>query len=192
MFRIEKTVKGQEAESPVVFEVDGEPAVVINGLPKNISCNKKPVVSCVATCDLRLADDPVFGELLEGRKVKKLFGGQYYQGEVVKYDSEVNWYRVIYEDGDSEDLEWHELEEILLPLDINIPLKLLPFRSCLQDKYFLEPKITMPIRKSSHPFMEKTLEPCQISQEIYEVPIQIDYKAGRNWGHVTIQTILEE
>ncbi|XP_020696416.1 dirigent protein 17-like [Dendrobium catenatum] len=188
MFKMEKTVKGQEAESPVVFEVDGEPAVVINGLPKNISCNKKPVVSCVGTCDKRLADDPVFGELLEGRKVKKLFGGQYYQGEVVKYDSEVNWYKVVYEDGDSEDLEWHELEEILLPLDINIPLKLLPFQSCLQNKYFLEPKI----RKSSHPFMEKTLEPCQISQQIYEVPIQIDYKAGRNWGHVRIQTILEE
>lgn len=192
MLRMEKSVKGQEADSPVVFEVDGEPAVVINGLPKNISCNKKPVVSCDATCDMRQADDPVFGELLEGRKIQKLFGGQYYQGEVVKYDSEVNWYRVVYEDGDSEDLEWHELEEVLLPLDINIPLKLLPFQSFLQDKYFLEPKITMPITKSSHPFMEKSLKPCQINQQIYEVPIQIDYKAGRNWGDVTIQTIFEE
>ncbi|KAJ8533962.1 hypothetical protein K7X08_007286 [Anisodus acutangulus] len=33
--------------------------------------------------------------------------------------------KVKYEDGDVEDLEWHELEQVLRPLDITIPLKTL-------------------------------------------------------------------
>ncbi|XP_020593616.1 dirigent protein 17-like [Phalaenopsis equestris] len=170
----------REGDYPVVFEVYGEPAVVINGLPKNKSCKKKPLLSRDAR--RKQADDPFFGKLLEGRNVRKLFGGHYYHGEVVKYDSEVNWYRVVYEDGDFEDIEWHELEEVLLPLDINIPLKLLPFQSFLHNKYYSGSKF----------IMERTLEPCQISQQIYDVPVQIDYKSVINWGDVTVQANMEE
>ena len=65
----------------------------------------------------------VNGYGLVGREVLKLFGGQYYAGKVAKYDEEMCWYRVVYEDGDSEDLEWNELEEVLRPLDIMVPLK---------------------------------------------------------------------
>ncbi|CAK9164745.1 unnamed protein product [Ilex paraguariensis] len=38
------------------------------------------------------------------------------------------WYRVLHEDGDFEDLEWHELEEVLLPLNITVPLKILALK----------------------------------------------------------------
>ncbi|KAF3320354.1 Dirigent protein 17 [Carex littledalei] len=65
--------------------------------------------------------DPCFGECLEGRKVSKLFGDAYYSGKVAQYNAEANWYRVEYEDGDCEDLYWHELEDVLVPLD-NTPL----------------------------------------------------------------------
>ncbi|KAI3965043.1 hypothetical protein MKX01_013974 [Papaver californicum] len=69
-----------------------------------------------------------FGEWLEGREVRKLFDDEFYSGKVKKYDKEASWYRVVYEDGDSEDLEWNELTEILLPLDIAIPLKSLAMK----------------------------------------------------------------
>ncbi|XP_011621622.1 uncharacterized protein LOC18429552 isoform X1 [Amborella trichopoda] len=52
-----------------------------------------------------------------GRKVRKKFGRKKYLGDVVSYDSGTHWFRVLYEDGDVEDLEREELKEILLPLD---------------------------------------------------------------------------
>ncbi|WMV36954.1 hypothetical protein MTR67_030339 [Solanum verrucosum] len=64
-----------------------------------------------------------FGQWFEGREVHKLFGGKYYNGKVTKFDEKTDWFRVKYEDVDNEDLEWHELEEVLQPLDTNIPLK---------------------------------------------------------------------
>uniref|UniRef100_M4DDL8 PTM/DIR17-like Tudor domain-containing protein n=1 Tax=Brassica campestris TaxID=3711 RepID=M4DDL8_BRACM len=30
---------------------------------------------------------------------------------------------VEYEDGDSEELDWSELEEVLLPMDVTVPLR---------------------------------------------------------------------
>lgn len=57
--------------------------------------------------------------------MRKLFADMYYVAKVVKYDSERNWCGVVYQVGDQEDLERHDLEEILLPLDITIPLKTL-------------------------------------------------------------------
>jgi hypothetical protein len=48
---------------------------------------------------------------------------------VAKYDSESNWYNAIYGDRDQED-EWRELEEVLLPLDITVPLKTLVMNKC--------------------------------------------------------------
>ena len=41
-----------------------------------------------------------------------------------------DWCSVVYQVGDQEDLERHELEEILLPLDITIPL-----RKLVMDKF---------------------------------------------------------
>lgn len=51
------------------------------------------------------------GTILVGRKVKKDFGGQFFNGEIVDYKV---FYQVNYEDGDSEELTWKELESILL------------------------------------------------------------------------------
>ncbi|XP_026425738.1 uncharacterized protein LOC113321966 [Papaver somniferum] len=154
-----------------VYEIPGEPAIVINGMPDlndlvvelEISSSssmsddelsdgdeKKPNVvtggssvdgkmlgvaegDCSTEADIkRDVEEPKrnagFGEWLQGREVRKLFGDEFYSGKVKKYDKEAGWYRVVYEDGDSEDLEWNELEEILLPLDISIPLKSLAMK----------------------------------------------------------------
>ncbi|XP_060176871.1 dirigent protein 17-like [Lycium barbarum] len=110
--------------SPGVFELPGEPAVVINGLPP-ISSNADTFLPCPTVTDAELHKKAGFGQWLEGREVRKLFGNQYYYGKVTEFDSEVGWFRVKYEDGDVEDLEWHELERVLRPLDITIPLKTL-------------------------------------------------------------------
>lgn len=55
------------------------------------------------------------GAKLIGRKTRKDFGGQLYIGEIVNYDNRVKYYKVRYEDGDEEELEWSELESTLLP-----------------------------------------------------------------------------
>eukprot|EP01018_Ginkgo_biloba_P005352 Gb_11614 [translate_table: standard] len=57
------------------------------------------------------------GEVLVGQKVRKRFGKKKYTGEVIGFDQETFWYKVTYEDGDEEDLEWEELEPILLQLN---------------------------------------------------------------------------
>lgn len=121
--------KELESESSLtgVFELPGEPAVVINGVPEMPSIDNAIVLSNSAS-DGESPGDAGFGEWLEGREVRKLFGEQYYSGTVTQFDKENGWYRVEYEDGDFEDLDWHELEEVLLPLDISIPLKTLAMR----------------------------------------------------------------
>ncbi|KAM7276862.1 hypothetical protein ACFE04_018728 [Oxalis oulophora] len=102
-----------------VFELPGEPAFVINGVP--------PITSCfndiITLKDTQPAGNVFSGEWYEGRQVRKLFDGKYYSGTMTEYNKENGWYRVVYEDGDSEDLDWKEFEEVLLPLDITIPLK---------------------------------------------------------------------
>lgn len=60
------------------------------------------------------------GSVLIGRKVKKDFGGQFFGGEVVGYQV---FYQVDYEDGDSEELTWKELESILLLDEEKQPVK---------------------------------------------------------------------
>lgn len=110
----------QEAPSlPLgIFEIPGEPAVVINGVPD------EPQTDCMIAKDEPISSVTVgSGEWLEGRQVRKFFYGQYYSGTVTKFDKESGWYRVAYEDGDSEDLDWAELEEVLLPLDVTAPLR---------------------------------------------------------------------
>ncbi|KAE8692467.1 Dirigent protein 17 [Hibiscus syriacus] len=116
--------KSEEGESePEVYEIRGEPAVVINGVPKiDPNCS-----SLVPSNSIKEDGEPRkekgCGEWLEGREVQKLFGGKYYHGKVIQFDKETGWYTVEYEDGDSEDLDWVELEEVLLPVDIGVPLK---------------------------------------------------------------------
>ncbi|XVE76278.1 hypothetical protein DITRI_Ditri12bG0159200 [Diplodiscus trichospermus] len=116
--------KSEETEpETAVYQLPGEPAVVINGVPEiNPNCNTL-VLSNVNKEDVESQKDQGCGEWLEGREVQKLFGDRYYYGSVVQFDKETGWYRVEYEDGDSEDLDWHELEEVLLPVDITTPLK---------------------------------------------------------------------
>ncbi|KAI3832452.1 hypothetical protein MKW92_037559 [Papaver armeniacum] len=152
-----------------VYEIPGEPAIVINGMPdlndlvveleisssssmsddelsagESVDEKKPNVVTGASSVDVVKGDSSIavdikrdveeskrnngFGEWLQGREVRKLFGDEFYTGKVKKYDKEDGWYRVVYEDGDSEDLEWNELEEILLPLDIAIPLKSLAMK----------------------------------------------------------------
>ncbi|KAL0409852.1 UNVERIFIED_CONTAM: Dirigent protein 17 [Sesamum latifolium] len=115
-----------ESSSAEVFEIPGEPAIVINGLPPLLS-RDTDTLPCAVTDSQpqRLAG---FGEWLEGREVRKLFGDRLFSGEVTQFDKEMGWYRVVYEDGDFEDLEWHELMEVLVPLDVNIPLKTLAIK----------------------------------------------------------------
>ncbi|CAL4946693.1 unnamed protein product [Urochloa decumbens] len=115
---------GKESEAASVIKVAREPAIIINGVPDlspDHTAGSQPEVKNDAESQV----DPRFGEWLEGRKVRKLFGDTYYIGKVAKYDSESNWYNIIYDDGDYEDLEWSELEDILLPLDITVPLRTL-------------------------------------------------------------------
>lgn len=136
-----KGADGKESEAASVIKVAREPAIIINGvpdLPPDCTAGSQPEVKNDAESQV----DPRFGEWLEGRKVRKLFGDTYYVGKVAKYDSESNWYNVIYDDGDQEDLEWCELEEILLPLDITVPLKTL-----VMDKFKVQgsvPKVGRP------------------------------------------------
>ncbi|KAI3474040.1 hypothetical protein Pfo_028828 [Paulownia fortunei] len=115
-----------ESSSTEVFEIPGEPAIVINGLPPLLSRDTN-LIPC-AISDLQPQRLAGFGEWLEGREVQKLFGEHFFNGKVMQFDKEMGWYRVVYEDGDFEDLEWHELMEVLVPLDVNIPLKTLAMK----------------------------------------------------------------
>ncbi|GMH23103.1 hypothetical protein Nepgr_024946 [Nepenthes gracilis] len=108
-----------------VYELPGEPAVVINGVPDvSLSGDGDNAIQTRAETPRNEA----FGEWLEGREVRKDFGGKCFSGTVTDYDSESGWFHVVYEDGDSEDLEWQELEEVLQPMDITVPLRTLALK----------------------------------------------------------------
>ncbi|XP_043702534.1 dirigent protein 17-like [Telopea speciosissima] len=126
---MEKTCKEEElgTSSAGVFEVSGEPAVVINGVP-NVGCSDNAFLQLDTASNVESKQNTGFGEWLEGREVRKMFGEIFYSGTVTNFDRETGWYRVVYEDGDFEDLEWHELEEVLLPLEITVPLKTLALK----------------------------------------------------------------
>ncbi|KAJ8899719.1 hypothetical protein K2173_019418 [Erythroxylum novogranatense] len=117
-----------------VFHLPGEPAIVINGVPDlPVSVGSGDIVdstrvgdseSCRnATPSPELFGVTGYGEWFEGRRVRKPFGFEYYLGTVTQFDKESGWFRVVYEDGDFEDLDWRELQEVILPLDITVPLK---------------------------------------------------------------------
>lgn len=111
-----------------IYEIPGEPAVLINGLPPISTTADMPTTdgnafSYPIVNETGLVKNQGLGELLVGREVQKLFGKQLYNGIVSEFDPQYGWYRVVYEDGDTEDLEWDELIKVLQPLDIEAPLK---------------------------------------------------------------------
>ncbi|KAH7284193.1 hypothetical protein KP509_34G043200 [Ceratopteris richardii] len=52
-------------------------------------------------------------QAIKGQKVVKKFGRKNFEGDVVGFDPETKWFKVVYEDGDEEDLEVWEVKEIL-------------------------------------------------------------------------------
>ncbi|CAJ1895879.1 unnamed protein product [Sphenostylis stenocarpa] len=119
----DKGIKQESSNSATeVYELPGEPAIVINGVPDIIpgDCS---IASRGAPSKVETHVLSGLGEWFEGREVRKWFMGRYYSGRVTDFDKDSRWYRVHYEDGDSEDLDWNELEEVLLPLDVTVPLK---------------------------------------------------------------------
>ncbi|KAJ0987714.1 hypothetical protein J5N97_006070 [Dioscorea zingiberensis] len=175
----EKIGNGEASGSmpAAVYAVIGEPAIVINGVP-NVSSVTSGKTHFDAQRDMESEIDPLFGGWLVGRKVRKLFGNQYYSGDVVKYDAEFNWYRVVYEDGDCEDLEWHELEEILAPLDISIPLTTLALQRSRSydtsvswsDEKTSKSKRSLGFQKTLH-FLQEP-QPCELKgKDIVELNV---------------------
>ncbi|KAL1313623.1 hypothetical protein HN51_040213 [Arachis hypogaea] len=133
--------KGNEQGSNVsavgVFEIPGEPAIVINGVPEITPSDKTDSVHNASGGTVEEAYTPLdLGEWFEGREVRKWFMGRYYSGTVMEFDKQTGWYRVLYEDGDSEDLDWHELEEVLVPLDVTTTLKALAQRVVKKGKKY--------------------------------------------------------
>lgn len=132
------------SSSTTVYHLPGEPAVVINGVPEPVSGAEPAAPSDPLVEAAPARGNPGLGGWMEGREVRKLFGDQYYSGTVMEFDKEAGWYRVVYEDGDFEDLEWHELEEVLVPLDIAIPLKSLALRVIRKTQKTVYKSQTMP------------------------------------------------
>nr|XP_043634559.1 dirigent protein 17-like [Erigeron canadensis] len=120
-------LKKDNPDSPtsVIYEISGEPAIVINGMPPVCTNEDSNLLVSKAKDDTDSKINESLGGWFEGREVQKLFEGKLYKGKVMEFDKESGWYRVVYEDGDFEDLEWHELQEVLLPIDVTIPLKAL-------------------------------------------------------------------
>jgi|UniRef100_A0A2N9FBU1 hypothetical protein len=125
-----------ESSSTGIFKLSGEPAIVINGVPNVSASDSTPVLGNTVN-DAEINRNTGFGDWLEGRGVQKLFGKQYFSGMVTEFDKESGWYRVVYEDGDFEDLDWHELEEVLLPLEITVPLRSLALKTIRKNKKLL-------------------------------------------------------
>jgi hypothetical protein len=47
-------------------------------------------------------------------EVEKEFEGEMYGGVVKKFDAKLRWYKVVYEDGDAEEIGLAELKTLLL------------------------------------------------------------------------------
>lgn len=142
------------ASTADVYELPGEPAIVINGVPGIIPSD------CAITPRNASSKDEThmpsgLGEWFEGREVQKWFMGRYYSGTVTQFDKGSGWYRVHYEDGDSEDLDWQELEEVLLPLDVTVPLKALAQRIVKKGKKSAPKSVKNVAAHSQNPQIKK-------------------------------------
>lgn len=67
-----------------------------------------------STAKSRYSNEVEPGVTLIGKPMRKVFSGKVYSGKVINYDRKTKFYKVRYEDGDQEDLEWSELEPTLL------------------------------------------------------------------------------
>ncbi|KAL3501947.1 hypothetical protein ACH5RR_036396 [Cinchona calisaya] len=128
-------VNATESLPTGIYELPGESAILINGLP-----DKHPTEGALVACDVfedvRLRSDPLLAEWFIGRIVRKSFGEKFYSGKVTDFDQEIEKYKVAYENGDIEDLEMHELEAVLEPLDIKVPLEEMAKRIIKRQKKF--------------------------------------------------------
>lgn len=142
---MENHCKEEKSESLVtgVFELPGEPAVVINGVPPAVNNGDNSTLRETVN-DIESQKETIFGEWLVGRKVQKLFEQKLYNGKVTKFEKESGWYRIHYDDGDFEDLEWHELKELLLPLDITVPLKTLASKVIKKSEKLAQKSVPKP------------------------------------------------
>lgn len=155
------------ASATTVFELPGEPAIVINGVPDIIPSDSTRAL-CKSSSTVEAPVHSGLGEWLEGREVLKLFMGRYYTGVVLQYDKLTGWFRVLYEDGDSEDLDWQELEEILLPLDVTIPLKSLAQRIvCRKYKKPIN-KSGKTVSNSQNPQVKRTPSKGKMTTLLYD------------------------
>ncbi|MCO5609055.1 hypothetical protein L7F22_063276 [Adiantum nelumboides] len=117
-----------EATEVTALGAAGElPAEVDNGLPDVLTSDGVEVKVPDATNAAEIIDTAQKSELgggglevtdeeisaIKGQKVVKKFGRKNFEGEVVDFDPETKWFKVVYEDGDDEDLELLEVKEIL-------------------------------------------------------------------------------
>jgi len=132
----EENKEGSNSSAARVYDFPGEPAIVIDGVPEIVSGSSSSAVpsSSNALSIVEPHRSLGLGEWFVGRDVQKLFMGRYYSGKVTEYDKESGWYHVEYEDGDSEDLDWPELKEVLSPLEVGISLKTLAQRVVRNSK----------------------------------------------------------
>lgn len=129
--------KGNKQESDAfatgIYEIPGETAVVINGAPV-VPDGSGAVPSRDVSSVIETHGNLDLGDWFVGRDVQNLFRERYYSGKVINYDKESGWYKVQYEDGDLEDLDWPELKEVLRPFDVTISLKTLAQRVIWKNK----------------------------------------------------------
>ncbi|XP_022143894.1 dirigent protein 17-like [Momordica charantia] len=130
---IPKKEEDSEPSFSNVYELPGEPAIVINGVPDIPACDTA-LTLCNSLNDEKLLGSTGFGEWLEGRVINKMFGDRYYYGVITEFDKGTGWYRVEYEDGDFEDLDWRSLEQVLLPMDVTVPLKALALKTLKRSR----------------------------------------------------------
>lgn len=123
-----------ELDFQPVFEVPSEPITIINGVPNVTLVQDTGVLDITSNPESDDDNDPCFGNWLEGREVQKKVQNKIHLGKVEKYNENENWYRVVYQDRSSEDLNWEKLEEILVPLDISIPITTLAAKMSISGK----------------------------------------------------------
>jgi len=89
--------------------------------------------------------------------VLKKFGRKCYKGKVHNYDSETNWYEIIYEDGDSEEMELCDLQTVMVPLDIKSSLRtwLLKLTNANSEKHKSQRKEKNKVSKEKNKAMKK-------------------------------------
>ncbi|GAQ91245.1 hypothetical protein KFL_007510020 [Klebsormidium nitens] len=63
------------------------------------------------------------GQEVVGKPVRKKFGNKFFSGTVENYDPAEKWYKVTYEDGDTEEVDWAELSKLVANAEAKSPAK---------------------------------------------------------------------